>query len=134
MRLASASRNSRSASAWCWSRWLRSAIQALLSTNRLGGAAAAGAVGGRRLGNEGLVEITLEAGAQVGREAVDVPAEAEQRVVGRLARQRPDCDADGLGLGPSTRKRPRFEPLEILVVQIDLQRPGHDFRRYLIMI
>src|SRR4029453_17431076 len=113
---------------------LRSAIQALLSTNRLGGAAAAGSVRGRRLGNEGLVEIGLEIGAQIGREAVDVTAQLEQRIVGRLARERPDSGADGLGLRPPTLTRPRVEPVEVRVVQIDLQRPGHGQEAYVIMI
>src|SRR5438876_2509973 len=87
-----ASRKRRSASAWCWSRRLRSAIQAPLSTNRRAGAAAARAIWSRRLGNESLVEMTIEALAQIRGKAVDVATELEQGVVGRPPRERSDGD------------------------------------------
>src|SRR5436309_8464273 len=89
-----ASRKSRSASAWCWSRRLRSAIQAPLSTNSRAGAAAARPIRGRRLGNEGLVEVAMEVLAQVGGKPVDVATELEQRVLGRPTRERSDGNAD----------------------------------------
>jgi hypothetical protein len=76
----------------------------------------------------------VEAGAQVGRETVDVPAQLEQRVVGRLPRECPDGRPDGLGLGPPTLSRPGVEPVEIRVVEKHLQWPGHGYRKYRIMI
>src|SRR5438270_648051 len=77
-----ASRNSRSASPWCWSRRLRSAIQAPLSTNSRAGTAAR-AIRRPRLGNERFVEMTAEVLAQIGGQPIDVAAELEQRVPGR---------------------------------------------------
>src|SRR5438046_2098897 len=68
-----ASRKSRSASAWCWSRRLRSAIQAPLSTNSRAGPAAR-AIRCPRLGNERFVEIAVEGLAQIGGPPVDVAA------------------------------------------------------------
>jgi len=62
----------------------------------------------------------MEAGAQVGREAVDVAAQLEQGVVGRPTRERPDGGPDGLGLGPSPLARPGLEPVEVRVVQVHL--------------
>src|SRR5213593_2643311 len=129
-----ASRKRRSASAWCWSRRLRSAIQAPLSTNSRAGAAAARAVWGRRLGNERLAQIAIEARAQIGGKALDVAAEIEHRILGGAPRERAYGRADGLRLGPPALARPRFEPCEIVVVEVHLQRLGHDRSKYVIMM
>ena len=72
--------------------------------------------------------------AQVGGKAVDVAAEREQRVLGRAPRERADGGADGLGLRPSALAGPGFQSLEILFLQVDLQRAGHDRSGYVIMI
>ncbi len=64
--------------------------------------------------------------AQVGGKAVDVAAELEQRVLGWAPRERPDRGADGLGFGPSALACPGLQSLEILFLQVDLQRAGHD--------
>src|SRR6266566_2745173 len=120
-----ASRKSRSASAWCWSRRLRSAIQAPLSTNSRAGPAAR-AIRCPRLGNERFVEIAVEVLAQIGGQPVDVAAELEQRVLGRPARERSDGGADGLRLGPSAFPGPCLEALEVTLVEVNLQRPHHD--------
>src|SRR5207249_9641433 len=77
-----ASRKRRSASAWCWSRRLRSAIQPPLSTNSRAGAAAARAVRCRRFGNERLAQIAVEARAQIGGKAFDGTTEIEARILG----------------------------------------------------
>src|SRR5260370_11193568 len=83
-----ASRKSRSASAWCWSRRLRSAIQAPLSTNSRAGPAAR-AIRYPRLGNERFVEIAAEVLAQIGGQPLDDAAELEQPGPGPAARQPP---------------------------------------------
>src|SRR5438128_674344 len=131
-RPAMASRNRRSASAWCWSRWLRSAIHAPLSTKTRAGAATR-AIRSRRLGNERLVEVAVEVLAQVGGQAVDVAAEVEQGVFRGLPRERAHGGANRLRLGPAARPGPAVEPLEIAVVEVDLQRAGHDQQLYRIM-
>src|SRR5437867_13115503 len=120
-----ASRKRRSASPWCWSRRLRSAIQAPLSTNSRAGTAAR-AIRRPRLGNEGFVEITVEVLAQISGQPIDVAAELEQRVLGRPARERSDGGADGLRLGPSAFSGPCLEALEVMLVEVNLQRPHHD--------
>src|SRR5262249_29532352 len=135
-RCVSASRKRRSASAWCWSRWLRSAIHAPLSTNSRAGAATR-AIRCRWLGNERLIEIAVEARAEVGGETIDVDTQLEQRVLGGRTRQCPDGDTDRLRLRPAAFLSPRFEPLEVALIQVDLQgssRTRHDHQLYIIMI
>src|SRR5215813_11894709 len=129
-----ASRRRRSASAWCWSRRLRSAIQAPLSTNSRAGSAVARAVRCRRLGNERLAQIAIEARAQIGGKAFDVTAEIEQRILGGAPRERANGHADRLRLGPPTLACPGLEPCEIVVVEVHLQRPAHDQLKYAIMM
>ena len=75
----SASRNSAPASPWCWSRALKSAIQALLSTNSRSGAA--GAVPRAGLGNKRLGEVAVDLVAEVWREPLDHPAGCQQWIV-----------------------------------------------------
>lgn len=75
----------------------------------------------------------MEVRAQIGREAVDITAELEQGVLGRSARECPDGDPDRLRLGPPALAGPGVEPLEILLVEVHLQRPGHDHIGYTIM-
>src|SRR3989442_3884813 len=129
-----ASRKSRSASAWCWSRRLRSAIQAPLSTNRRAGGAAERAVRCRGLGNERLAQIAIEARAQIGGKAFDVAAEIEQRILGGPPGERANGSADRLRLGPPALARPGLESCEVVVVEVHLQRPGHDRLKYVIMM
>src|SRR5262249_25338279 len=129
-----ASRKRRSASAWYWSRRLRSAIQAPLSTNSCVGAAAARAVRCRRVGHERLTQIAVEARAQIGGKAFDVAAEIEHRILGGTPRERTYRRADRLRLGPPALARPRLEPCEIVVVEVHLQRLGHDRLGYAIMM
>jgi len=76
----------------------------------------------------------MEIPAQVGRKPIDVATQFEQRVLGRAARERPDGDADRLGLGPPALAGPCLELLEIPLVKVDLQRSRHDLPSYRIMI
>jgi hypothetical protein len=68
----------------------------------------------------------LEALAQVRGKAVDTPAELEQGVLGRLPRECPYRRTNRLGLGPPAVAGERVQSLQIVVVQVDLERPGHD--------
>jgi hypothetical protein len=64
--------------------------------------------------------VAIEISAQIGGQTVDIAAELEQRIVGGLPREGTDRGADRLRLCPASPARKGFEPLEIIVVEIDL--------------
>lgn len=49
-----------------------------------------------RLGNEGLVQVSIEVFAEIGWQPVDVAGELEQWIVDGLPHQRANGDTDGL--------------------------------------
>ena len=71
--------------------------------------------------------------AQIRGKAIDVAAELEQGVLGRSARQRADGNADGLRFGPPAFTGPGVESIEILLVQVHLQRSAHALEVYILM-
>src|SRR5882762_3382549 len=115
MRRANALRKRRSASPWCWSRRLRSAIQAPLSTNSRAGTAAR-AIRRPGFGNERLIEVVVEVLTQIGGQAVDVAAELEHWVLGRSACEGSDGGPDHLGPGPPALASARLEPFEVALI------------------
>src|SRR5882724_1740897 len=125
-RWASAVRNAVSASAWCGSRALTSASQAPLSTNSLPGTPRSRLVPCGLLGNERLRQITVELRAEIGGQSVDHSAGTEQRIVAAGPRQRADGESHRLRFRPATLAGPALEPLEVGVIEVDLQRPRHD--------
>lgn len=66
--------------------------------------------------------------AQISGKAIDVVAELEQGVLGRSARERADGNPDGLRFGPPAFTGPDVESIEILLVQVHLQRSAHGLR------
>lgn len=101
------------------------AIQALLSTNSLAGAAPARPVRCPQLGNECLVEVAIEVPAQVVGKAIDVATELEQGIAGRAADERSNGNPDRVRLRPPALASPGVELLQIPLVEIYLQRPRH---------
>jgi hypothetical protein len=70
--------------------------------------------------------MTIELRAEIGGQAVDHPAGAEQGIVAAGPRQRADGEPDGLRFRPAALAGPDVEPLEVGVGQIDLKRALHD--------
>src|SRR5688572_7491452 len=103
-----------------------SAIHAPLSTKSLPGTPLSCPVAGTLFGNEGLREIPVEVLARVGRKPVDHPTGAQQRILVRGTSQGADREADRLGLRPAALARPRLEPGQIRLFQVNLQRALHD--------
>src|SRR5438552_2984379 len=83
---------------------------------------------------ERLVQIAVEVFGQIRRQAVDHPAQLEQRILGCLSCERTNCSTHGLGFRPASLARPILELLEVGVLEIDLERNGHDTVTYRIMI
>jgi hypothetical protein len=124
-----AARNIESASAWCWSRALTSAIQAPLSTNSRTGPAAPRAVWRGLLGNERLRQVAVELLAAVGREPVDHTAGGEQRILAARPRERANGGANRLRFRPPAIPGPRLQALELRLVEVDLEWSAHDQKR-----
>ena len=75
----------------------------------------------------------MEVTTQVRWQAVDVAAEIEQRIARDLPRKRTNGGTDRVRFGPAPLASERLETLEVLLVEINLQGPGHEARRYALM-
>ena len=72
--------------------------------------------------------------AGVRRQAVDHAAGRQQGIIVTRSGERAHGGAHGLRLGPSALPRPLLEPLQIGLIEVDLQGSGHEQNVYIIMI
>jgi hypothetical protein len=74
--------------------------------------------------------VSVEALAEIGRQAVDIAAQLEQRIASRLAGQGANGGADSLRLRPTSFAREDFKAVEIVLVEVDLERLSHETVSY----
>src|SRR5262249_27415767 len=102
------------------------AIQGPLSTNRRSGTTRTGCVRWRPLCDERGIQVVVEAFTQVAWQAVDHAAQLEKRVLLSRRSEGADGSAYRLRLRPAPGLRPCFEPVELRVVEIHLNRAAHE--------